>query len=29
LIFVFVVRIPNGKTALWHAFASWVQAMAR
>ncbi|HEY1273140.1 MAG TPA: hypothetical protein VGF08_14195 [Terriglobales bacterium] len=29
LIFVFLVRIPVGKTAAWHAFASWVQALAR
>jgi len=29
LIFVQQVRIPIGKTAAWHAFASWVQSVAR
>jgi hypothetical protein len=29
LIFVFLARIPLGKTAAWHAFASWVQTHAR
>ena len=29
LIFVQQVRIPIGKTAAWHAFASWAQSLAR
>ncbi len=29
LIFVQQIRIPIGKTAAWHAFASWVQTIAR
>jgi len=29
LIFVQQVRIPIGKTAAWHAFASWVQSHVR
>ncbi len=29
LIFVQQVRIPIGKTAAWHAFASWAQSHAR
>ena len=29
LIFVQQVRIPIGKTAAWHAFAAWVQSIAR
>jgi hypothetical protein len=29
LIFVQQVRIPIGKTAAWHAFASWVLSHAR
>ena len=29
LIFVFQVRLVIGKTAAWHSFASWVQALAR
>jgi hypothetical protein len=29
LIFVQQVRIPIGKTAAWHAFATWVQSIAR
>jgi hypothetical protein len=29
LIFVQQVRIPIGKTAAWHAFASWAQSIAR
>jgi hypothetical protein len=29
LIFVEQIRIPIGKTAAWHAFASWVQSIAR
>lgn len=29
LIFVFQIRLPLGKTATWHAFASWVQSLAR
>jgi hypothetical protein len=29
LIFVYQVRIPIGQTAAWHAFASWVQSLAR
>jgi FtsH-binding integral membrane protein len=29
LIFVQQVRIPIGKTAAWHAFATWAQSLAR
>ncbi|MCU1297023.1 MAG: hypothetical protein JWO91_1301 [Acidobacteriaceae bacterium] len=29
LIFVQQVRIPIGKTAAWHQFASWIQTLAR
>jgi hypothetical protein len=29
LIIVQQIRIPVGKTAAWHAFATWVQSMAR
>lgn len=29
LIFVQQIRLPIGKTAAWHAFASWVQSVAR
>ena len=29
LIFVQQVRMPIGKTAAWHAFASWAQSLAR
>jgi len=29
LVFVFQVRIPIGNTAVWHAFATWVQHLAR
>jgi hypothetical protein len=29
LIFIQQVRMPIGKTALWHAFATWVQTHAR
>jgi len=29
LIFVQQIRLPIGKTAAWHAFASWVQSLAR
>jgi FtsH-binding integral membrane protein len=29
LIFVYQIRLPIGKTAAWHAFASWVQSVAR
>ncbi|HLZ41228.1 MAG TPA: hypothetical protein VKQ11_09715 [Candidatus Sulfotelmatobacter sp.] len=29
LIFIQQVRIPIGKTAAWHAFAAWVQSIAR
>jgi FtsH-binding integral membrane protein len=29
LIFVQQIRIPIGKTAAWHTFASWVQSLAR
>jgi hypothetical protein len=29
LIFVDQLRLPLGKTAAWHAFAAWVQAIAR
>jgi FtsH-binding integral membrane protein len=29
LIFVQQIRIPIGKSAAWHAFASWVQSAAR
>jgi len=28
LIFVQQIRIPSGKTAAWHAFATWVQSIA-
>lgn len=28
LIFVQLIRIPIGKTALWHSFATWVQTHA-
>jgi hypothetical protein len=29
LIFVQQVRLPIGQTAAWHAFAGWVQTLAR
>lgn len=29
LIFIQQIRIPIGKTAAWHAFAAWVQSIAR
>jgi hypothetical protein len=29
LIFVQQIRLPIGETAAWHAFASWVQSVAR
>jgi FtsH-binding integral membrane protein len=29
MIFVYAVRIPLGKTEAWHAFATWVQSVAR
>jgi FtsH-binding integral membrane protein len=29
MIFVYAVRIPIGRTQAWHAFAGWVQAVAR
>lgn len=29
LVFVQQIRIPIGKTAAWHAFATWVQSIAR
>ncbi len=29
LIFVQQIRIPIGRTAAWHAFATWVQSVAR
>lgn len=29
MIFVYAVRIPIGKTHAWHAFAGWVQSLAR
>jgi hypothetical protein len=29
LIFVQQIRLPLGKTAAWHAFAAWVQSVAR
>jgi hypothetical protein len=29
LIFVQQIRLPIGKTAAWHAFAGWVQSLAR
>jgi FtsH-binding integral membrane protein len=29
LIFVQQIRIPIGKTAAWHSFATWVQSLAR
>jgi FtsH-binding integral membrane protein len=29
MIFVYAIRIPIGKTQAWHAFAGWVQSVAR
>ncbi|HVN78754.1 MAG TPA: hypothetical protein VMW38_07135 [Terriglobia bacterium] len=29
LIFVYQIRIPIGRTVVWHTFASWVQSLAR
>jgi hypothetical protein len=29
LIVVQMIRIPIGKTAAWHTFASWIQSIAR
>jgi FtsH-binding integral membrane protein len=29
LIFIQQIRLPIGKTAAWHAFAAWVQSVAR
>src|SRR5882762_4723848 len=29
LIFVQQIRLPIGKTAMWHTFATWVQTLAR
>ena len=29
LIFIQQIRIPVGKTAAWHSFATWVQSLAR
>jgi FtsH-binding integral membrane protein len=29
MVFVYTIRIPIGKTEAWHAFAGWVQAVAR
>lgn len=29
LILAYLIRVPIGKTAAWHAFAGWVQALAR
>jgi FtsH-binding integral membrane protein len=29
MIFVYAVRIPIGHTQAWHAFAGWVQSVAR
>ena len=29
LIFIQQVRIPIGKTVVWHQFASWIQTLAR
>ena len=29
LIFVQQIRIPIGRTATWHAFATWIQTLAR
>jgi len=29
LVFVQQIRIPIGKTAAWHAFASWAQTLGR
>jgi FtsH-binding integral membrane protein len=29
LIFVQQIRLPIGETAAWHAFASWIQSLAR
>jgi FtsH-binding integral membrane protein len=28
LIFVYEIRLPIGRTAAWHSFAAWVQAIA-
>jgi hypothetical protein len=29
LVFLHEIRLPMGKTEAWHAFASWVQSVAR
>ncbi|HST11426.1 MAG TPA: hypothetical protein VLL05_13700 [Terriglobales bacterium] len=29
MVFIYQIRIPLGKTAAWHAFATWVQSIAR
>jgi hypothetical protein len=29
LIFVQQIRIPIGRTAAWHSFATWVQSISR
>jgi FtsH-binding integral membrane protein len=29
MVFIYTIRIPIGKTEAWHAFAAWVQAVAR
>jgi FtsH-binding integral membrane protein len=29
MIFVYQIRVPIGKTQAWHAFATWVQSIAR
>ncbi|MCI0623481.1 MAG: hypothetical protein L0387_17780 [Acidobacteria bacterium] len=29
LIFVYQIRLPIGRTAAWHSFATWVQSIAR
>jgi FtsH-binding integral membrane protein len=29
MVFVYAIRIPIGRSGTWHAFAGWVQALAR
>jgi FtsH-binding integral membrane protein len=29
MVFIYQIRIPLGKTGAWHAFATWVQSIAR
>jgi len=29
MVFVYQIRVPLGKTEAWHAFATWVQSIAR